>query len=295
MRKLGYRPNSAARALRSGRFRTIGVIMFTLSSYGNMRTLDAIASAATDAGYAITLIPVPHPTQDEVSVAFSRLGEQAVDGVIIIIEAHLLDESDVALPPGPARRRRRLRRAATATRSSTPTRRTAPGWPTEHLLELGHRTVWHVAGPERSFSAERRRASWESTLRAARRARCRPCSSATGRPSRATSSGSQLGRRPRGARRCSPPTTRWRSACSARCTSAAAPCPPTSASSASTTWRRRRSFWPPLTTVHQYFAEVGRLSVEALMHEIEAGERHGTTLVATELVVRDSTAPPPGA
>ena len=59
MRKLGYRPNSAARALRTGRFHSIGVIMFTLSSYGNMRTLDAIASAATDAGYSITLIPVP--------------------------------------------------------------------------------------------------------------------------------------------------------------------------------------------------------------------------------------------
>ena len=99
MRKLGYRPNSAARALRTGRFHSIGVIMFTLSSYGNMRTLDAIASAATDAGYSITLIPVPHPTQGEVSVAFERLSEEAVDGVIIIVEAHLLDESDVALPP----------------------------------------------------------------------------------------------------------------------------------------------------------------------------------------------------
>ena len=46
MRELGYRPNSAARALRNGRFRSIGVIMFTLSSFGNMRTLDAIAIAA---------------------------------------------------------------------------------------------------------------------------------------------------------------------------------------------------------------------------------------------------------
>src|SRR3954451_10949279 len=53
MQKIGYRPNSAARPLRSGRFRTIGVIMFTLSSFGNLRTLDAIAIAAADAGYSI--------------------------------------------------------------------------------------------------------------------------------------------------------------------------------------------------------------------------------------------------
>ncbi|WP_229382155.1 LacI family DNA-binding transcriptional regulator [Microbacterium schleiferi] len=57
MRELGYRPNSAARALRSGRFRSIGVIMFSLSSYGNMRTLDAIASEASGAGYSLALIP----------------------------------------------------------------------------------------------------------------------------------------------------------------------------------------------------------------------------------------------
>ncbi len=31
MQRLGYRPNSAARALRSGRFHSIGVIMFSLS------------------------------------------------------------------------------------------------------------------------------------------------------------------------------------------------------------------------------------------------------------------------
>ena len=35
-----------------------------------------------------------------------------------------------------------------------------------------------------------------------------------------------------------------------------------------------------------------RRSVEALLHEVEAGERGGSTLVATELVVRDSTARP---
>src|SRR5690348_3233228 len=34
MRELGYRPNGAARALRSGEFRGIGVIVFELSTFG---------------------------------------------------------------------------------------------------------------------------------------------------------------------------------------------------------------------------------------------------------------------
>jgi DNA-binding LacI/PurR family transcriptional regulator len=52
-------------------------------------------------------------------------------------------------------------------------------------------------------------------------------------------------------------------------------------------------FWPPLTTVHQSFAEVGRRAVDALIKEIQSGEhQHHQALVATHLVVRASTAAP---
>jgi hypothetical protein len=62
MDELEYRPNSAARALKRGSFRTIGVITFSLSSLGTMRTLEAIALHAARQDFAITLIPVtPHP------------------------------------------------------------------------------------------------------------------------------------------------------------------------------------------------------------------------------------------
>ena len=53
------------------------------------------------------------------------------------------------------------------------------------------------------------------------------------------------------------------------------------------------SFLPPLTTVHQDFAEVGRLCVEGVLRQMrQDAAEHGTTLVPTRLVVRDSTAPP---
>jgi len=53
MLALGHRPNGAARALRTGRFHTIGVIMFNLNTFGNMRTLDAIATEAARANYSV--------------------------------------------------------------------------------------------------------------------------------------------------------------------------------------------------------------------------------------------------
>jgi DNA-binding LacI/PurR family transcriptional regulator len=55
-------------------------------------------------------------------------------------------------------------------------------------------------------------------------------------------------------------------------------------------------FWPPLTTVRQSFAEVGRRSVEALIGEIQSGQHHHQAVyVPTDLVIRHSTAPPPTA
>ena len=55
-------------------------------------------------------------------------------------------------------------------------------------------------------------------------------------------------------------------------------------------------FWPPLTTIHQSFDQVGRRSVEALIKEIQSGvHEHQEVLVPTELVLRASTSAPRGA
>lgn len=162
MREVGYRPNSAARALRNGQFRSIGVIVFELSSFGNTRTLDAIAAAATTSGYAVTLLPVLDASQEAVSGAFSRLGEQAVDCVIILIEAHTLDDAEVPLPTG-CRSSWSIRVRTTTARSSTPTRPRAPASPPS--------TCWTSATRRSGTSAARRPPSrrprrlqpWEKT------------------------------------------------------------------------------------------------------------------------------------
>ena len=168
MRELGYRPNSAARALRYGEFRTIGVIIFSLSTTGNRRTLEAIATYAAPEGYAITLIPVAVPTQDEVLGAFTRLGELAVDAVIVIMEVHLLDAGTVTLPPGVhvvvVDSDAGDRYTVVDTDQADGARQAV-----RHLLDLGHRTVWHVAGPRTSFASQRRAEAWRLELERAGR------------------------------------------------------------------------------------------------------------------------------
>lgn len=292
MRRVGYRPNSAARALRYGRFRSIGVIISTLSTFGNSRTLDAIAAAIVGEGFSIVLMPLPQPTQGEVTTAFSRLDEQAVDGVIILIEQQQLDRSEIELPEGlpvvvidssarhhyPVVDTDQTEGAALATR---------------HLLALGHDTVWHIAGPPQSYAAERRLDSWRTTLVEAGR---------TVPPvlvgDWSAASGYELGRR----LAADPDVTAVFTANDQmalgllRALHEADRAVPAEVSVVGfDDMDESAHFWPPLTTVRQSFTDVAGHAVAALLAEM-SGDGAGpvVTLVPTELVVRSSTASPGG-
>ena len=292
MTELGYRPNRAARALKYGEFRSLGVMLFNLTTTGNSRTLEAIAAQAAEQGYSITLLPVFVPTQDQVSGAFSRLDELAVDAVIAIVEVHLLDSATITLPPGS---HVVVVDSDAGDRYSVVDNDHAGGarQAVRHLLELGHRTVWHVAGPQESFAAERRANSWREELHLA------------GRPVPALLRGdwsAESGYRA-GLRLLQEPD----------CTAVFAANDQMALGvlrALQTNGRRvpeqvsvvgfddtadSAQYLPPLTTVHQDFAEVGRRCVDQALRQIR-GEQlgHGTVLVPTRLVVRDSTGVPPG-
>lgn len=290
MRAVGYRPNGAARALKYGRFHTIGVIMFTLETLGNVRTLDAIATEAADAGYSVTLMPVPDPTMGAVSGAYRRLSEQAVDGIIIIFEASLLDRVEITLPPGlpvvVIDSNAGSGFAVVDTDQAQGARQA-----TEHLLGLGHRNVWHIAGPESSFSATHRAESWRATLE---KAGIRPPRLHHGDWS--TEAGYRIGRE-LGA---DPDVTAIFAANDQMALGAMKALHELDRSIPGDVsvvgfddMDEARAFWPPLTSVRQNFREVGRVAVETLLAQITDPDRRvGTTLIPTELVIRESSAPP---
>jgi len=137
--------------------------MTSLQTFGNIRTLDAIAQEAADTDYSVTLLPISDPTLRRVSGAYQRLSAQAVDGAVILLEARLLDQAEFALPPGiPVV----LIDSGAGPDYTVVDTDQALGarQATEHLLRLGHRQIWHIAGPETAFSASRRAQSWARTL-----------------------------------------------------------------------------------------------------------------------------------
>lgn len=161
MAELGYRPHRAARALRTGRSQTIGLVVTTLATVGNSRMLQATAEAAAERGYALTLVTAT----DGVAEAFERLAEQEVDGAIVLNEAS-------ALVPGaepPSGLRLVVVDAPTDAGFTSVHSDHAGGAAaaTRRLLELGHDTVHHLAGPADSFAAAERERGWREALGAA--------------------------------------------------------------------------------------------------------------------------------
>lgn len=165
MQILGYRANTAARALATGRFHRIGVVGFTFGAHNNARTLQAMSEAAQDAGYAVTVMTVSKHTEGALRDAFTALGDQAVDG-IVLLDPQILDRPGLDLPSG----------LPVVISDGNPDRRypsvaidqvAGARAAVEHLLDLGHETVWHLAGPRDSYAARQRAAAWHAALKAA--------------------------------------------------------------------------------------------------------------------------------
>lgn len=163
MLELGYRPNSVARALVTGRSNTLGVVSFDTTLYGPASTLFGIERAAHEAGYFIIVASLKALDRASVADAVERLRRHGVDGILVIaphVEAAdaLLhapgDAPLVAVEAGPERgvpvvAVDQVGGAASATR---------------HLLDLGHETVWHIAGPPDFLEARQRLEGWRETL-----------------------------------------------------------------------------------------------------------------------------------
>ncbi|WP_128430788.1 LacI family DNA-binding transcriptional regulator [Streptomyces cyaneus] len=163
--ELGYRLNHAARALASGRTRSIGVVALGTAGYGTASLLVGIEQAVRDAGYALRVVNTPDGNPESIAGALESLLDQGVDGIVVsepIVEGEVPLGVDVPVlflgaPP-----------AFTAARTLTvgvgahQLARAA----TEHLLDLGHSTVHHLAGPRRWYATKDRIEGWRAALAA---------------------------------------------------------------------------------------------------------------------------------
>ena len=166
MQKLDYRPNPVARALATGKSKTLGVVSFNTTLYGPASTLFGLERAAHGAGYFVSIVSLLSLDRSSVLDAVERLRAQGVGGILVIapqtVAAHAVSQLPndipvVAVEAGPAE----------GVPVVTVDQFAGAELATRHLLDLGHRTVWHIAGPDDWLEAQQRIAGWRSTLEAA--------------------------------------------------------------------------------------------------------------------------------
>jgi DNA-binding LacI/PurR family transcriptional regulator len=288
VRDLDYRPNSMARALVTGRSRTLGVVSFDTTLYGPASTLFGIERAAHEADYFVSIVSLRSLTSAAVVSAVERLRDQGVDGILVVAPQESATQALLHLPEDVP-----VVAAEAGPGESVPLvaidQVEGARLATAHLLELGHRTVWHVSGPPDWLEAQDRVDGWRSTLEAAGAA---PPPVLVGDWS--AHAGHELGRK----LAANPEVTAVFVANDQMALGvlrslheAGRRIPGDISVVGFDDIPEAGYFTPPLTTVRQNFNEMGRRSLLLLLEQIETGVRTPTReTVAPELVVRASTA-----
>jgi DNA-binding LacI/PurR family transcriptional regulator len=289
MTDLGYRPHRAARALRTGRTHTIGLLVSTLATVGNSRMLQAVADAAAARDYALTVVTLGART--DVASAFERLAEQGVDGTIVLNEATAaVRDASIAAgtrlvvvdsPPDD-------RFAIVHTDHSGGARAAV-----EHLLALGHETVHHLAGPADSYASAERERGWREALRDAGLAAPEPVRGDWGAASGSAAAGEFAAR---GASAVVCANDQMALGVLGGLADSGLEVPRDVSVVGFDDVADAAQYRPPLTTVRQDFDGLAERAVARLVHAIESGgggePLRGTELVDAHLVVRRSTARP---
>ncbi|WP_324013279.1 LacI family DNA-binding transcriptional regulator [Microbacterium sp. JZ37] len=283
MAQLGYRPNRTARALRTGRTRTIGVVVRTLASVGNTRMLEAVTQAASARDHAVLVVTLSEDAE-RADTAFAALADHGVDGAVVLNEAtpSIHEAAEPGFPVVAVD-------ADTSERFTVISSDHAGGAEsaTAHLLAQGHASVHHLAGPAGSFAAAERERGWRAALAA------------------------------RGATAPRPLRGDWTAASARDLAEELVADPAVTAVFAANDQMAlgalhaahaagrddlavagfddvvdAADYWPPLTTVAQDFDELGSTAVDLLLALLAGDAVADRTIVPTRLIVRESSLRP---
>jgi DNA-binding LacI/PurR family transcriptional regulator len=166
-RELGYRPNGAARALLTGRSYRIGVVSLGAAYFGQSSLLVALEQAARGSSYTLSIANTFEADPSGLAAAAGHLLAEGVDALILSEpiddrgEPLEVDVPVLMLGTAPAVR------APVVLSVHASEGGEAAASATRYLLELGHATVHHIAGPRRWWAARERAENWRGALAAA--------------------------------------------------------------------------------------------------------------------------------
>jgi DNA-binding LacI/PurR family transcriptional regulator len=164
--ELGYRPNTAARALVTRRSGIIGIVGTNSGLHGPSSIQRSVQEAARAAGYFSSLVPLTEVTREGLASALDHLARQSVEAIVMIAaqeDALAVVHSANAGSPLIVVEGDLSGRGLSVGVDQIDGARQA----TQHLIDLGHRAIRHISGPLTYTEAKGRRTGYEDTMRAA--------------------------------------------------------------------------------------------------------------------------------
>jgi DNA-binding LacI/PurR family transcriptional regulator len=289
METLQYRPNRAARALVTSRSRTIGVLMATTGEYGPSSSVAAIEDAAREAGYWVNTANLSGTTPEAIVEGVEHLMEQAIEGLVVIAPQvrvfNVLSELSLGVPFVS------LQSASGALRTELAADQVhGARVATEHLIQLGHHEIVHLAGPRDWIEAESRMQGYLEAMSDADLP-TRPPILGDWTADFGYFAGRELARR-RDFTAVFAANDLMAIGLMHGFRDAGLDVPRAVSVVGFDDIPVAPHVWPPLTTVHQEFAEAGRRTMALLLAEMRGAHAEPVSLLAPKLVVRESTTSP---
>ena len=165
--ELSYEPSAVARTLVAKHSNTIGVLLAGMGYTGTAQTLRGIVDGAAELGLTVLIAELPEgdSTKDP-RPAISALIERHVDGIIMSVSAigHVVERIKAVLPdrPEPVVF---VKAGASDKRSSVLVDNVgAMESVIDHLVSIGRSRIAHISGPNNWDEADDRRKGWQRGL-----------------------------------------------------------------------------------------------------------------------------------
>lgn len=162
--ELGYRPNTAARALVTRRSRIIGIVGTNDALYGPSSIQRSVEEAARAAGYFSSMVPLVDLTREALHDSLDHLARQSVEAIVMIAAQEgalaVAHAADPGVPLIVVEGDLSGRGLSVGVDQIDGARQA-----TQHLIDLGHRAIDHVAGPVTWTEAKGRRIGYEEAMR----------------------------------------------------------------------------------------------------------------------------------
>ena len=290
IKELGFRPNQAARALVTSRSRTIGVLTADAKAYyGPTTAINSIEQFARDAGYRLSITNINSSDSASIRSGLDYLLSQAVEALVIIApQVRVFDailELSLTVPFVTLESTGRDPRHSLSVDQIAGARLA-----TKHLVDLGHQEIMHISGPQDWIEAEARMQGFLDEINEAD-LRVRAPILGDWSAHFGYYAGLEL-LKFRDFTAVFAGNDQMALGFMHACRELGLDVPGDISVVGFDDIPEAAHFAPPLTTIRQNFAEVGRRAISLLLAELNGITEHDHAPVPAELIVRETTARP---